>query len=52
MEKQKIIETVNLRKFIESLEIDVYGIADMHLLNDMETGLPTDLKIIKIILNP
>ncbi|MFX1494487.1 MAG: 4Fe-4S dicluster domain-containing protein [Promethearchaeota archaeon] len=44
MEEQKIIETENLRKYIEKLKIDIYGIADMHLLNEMETGLPTDLK--------
>jgi len=44
MEEQKIFETENLRKFIKSLEIDVCGIANMHLLNEMETGLPTDLK--------
>ena len=44
MEDQKILETVNLRKFIKSLKIDIYGIADMRLLKEMETGLPTDLK--------
>lgn len=44
MEEQKIIETENLRKDIEKLEIDIYGIADMHLVMEMETGLPTDLK--------
>jgi epoxyqueuosine reductase QueG len=44
MEDQKIIETENLTKFIKSLEIDIYGVADMHLLKEMETGLPTDLK--------
>lgn len=44
MEEQKIIETENLTKFIKSLEIDIYGIANMHLLNEMETGIPTDLK--------
>ena len=44
MEEQKIFETENLRKFIKSLELDVCGIANMHLLNEMETGLPTDLK--------
>jgi len=42
--EQKIIETENLTKFINSLEIDIYGIADMHLLKEMETGLPTDLR--------
>ena len=44
MEDQKIIETENLRKLIEKLKIDIYGIANMHLLKEMETGLPTDLK--------
>jgi len=44
MEEQKIIETENLRKYIKKLEIDTYGIGDMHLLKEMETGLPTDLK--------
>ncbi|TKJ19273.1 MAG: hypothetical protein CEE43_15995 [Promethearchaeota archaeon Loki_b32] len=44
MEEQKIIETENLRKYIKKLEIDTYGVADMHLLKEMETGLPTDLK--------
>ena len=44
MEEQKIIETENLRRFIKKLYIDIYGVADMHLLNEMETGLPTDLK--------
>ncbi|KKL96544.1 hypothetical protein LCGC14_1843460 [marine sediment metagenome] len=44
MEEQKIIETQNLRKYIKKLEIDVFGIADMHLLKEMETGLPTDMK--------
>jgi len=44
MEGQNIIETENLRKFIKKLEIDKYGVADMHLLKEMETGLPTDLK--------
>ena len=44
MKEQKIIETENLRKFIAKLNIDIYGIADMHLLKEMETGLPTDLK--------
>jgi len=43
MEEQKIIETENLRKFIKRLDIDVYGVADMQLLKEMETGLPTDL---------
>jgi len=43
MEEQKLIETESLRKFIEKLEIDIYGIADMHLLKEMETGLPIDL---------
>ena len=44
MEEQKIIETENLRKFIKKLEIDIYGVADMQLLKEMETGFPTDLK--------
>ena len=44
MEEQKIIETEKLRKIFEKLEIDTYGIADMHLLMEMETGLPTDVK--------
>ncbi|MFX1501367.1 MAG: hypothetical protein ACFFDH_10445, partial [Promethearchaeota archaeon] len=44
MDEQKIIETENLRKFIKKLEIDVYGIADMNLLKEMETGIPTDLE--------
>ncbi|MHA2281559.1 MAG: 4Fe-4S dicluster domain-containing protein [Promethearchaeota archaeon] len=44
MEEQKIIETENLRKFIKKLEIDTYGIADMNLLKEMETGLPIDVK--------
>jgi len=43
MEEQKIIETENFRKFIKRLDIDVYGVADMQLLKEMETGLPTDL---------
>ena len=44
MEEQKIIETEKLSKHIKKLEIDTYGVADMHLLKEMETGLPTDLK--------
>jgi epoxyqueuosine reductase QueG len=44
MEDQKIIETENLRKYIKKLEIDTYGIGDMHILKEMETGLHTDLK--------
>jgi len=44
MEEQKIVETENLRKCIRKLEIDIYGVTDMHLLKEMETGLPTDLK--------
>ena len=43
MEEQKKIETENLRKFIKKLDVDVYGIADMQLLKEMETGIPTDL---------
>lgn len=46
---KKIIETENLRKLIERLEIDIYGIADMRLLKEMKTGIPTDLeKIVNI----
>ena len=44
MEEQKKIETENLKKYIKKLGIDIYGVADMHLLKEMETGLPTDLK--------
>ena len=44
MEDQKIIETKNLREFIEKLEIDIYGIADMNVLKEIETGLPIDIK--------
>jgi len=44
MEDQKIIETENLRRYIKELEVDIYGVADMQLLKEMETGLPTDLK--------
>jgi len=44
MEEQKIIETENLKRFIKKLEIDTYRFADMQLLTEMETGLPTDLK--------
>ncbi len=44
MEEQKIFETESLRKLIRKLEIDIYGVADMHLLIEMETGLPVDLK--------
>ena len=44
MEEQKIRETEDLRKFIKKLEIDTYGVCDMNLLKEMETGLPTDLK--------
>ena len=44
MEEQKILETEKLREYIKKLEIDIYGIADMNLLMEMETGLPTDLK--------
>ncbi|MBA7533989.1 hypothetical protein ES705_26235 [subsurface metagenome] len=39
MEEQKIVETENLRKYIKKLEIDTYGIADMHLLKEMEIRL-------------
>ena len=45
MEDQKIIETENLKKYIKKLEIDIYGFADMRLLKEMETGIPTDLKM-------
>jgi len=49
MEDQKIFETKNLSKLIKRLEIDVYGVADMQLLQEMETGLPTDVqKFIKM----
>lgn len=44
MEEQKIIETENLRKHIKELGIVTYGVADMHLLEEMDTGLPIDLK--------
>jgi epoxyqueuosine reductase len=44
MEEQKISETENLRKYINELSIDIYGIADMHSLKEMETGIPIDLK--------
>jgi ferredoxin len=44
MEEEKIIETENLRKFIEKLEIDTFGVCDMHLLMEMETGIPINLK--------
>ena len=44
MEEQKIIETENLRKYFKKLDIDIYGIANMNLLKEMDTGLPTDLK--------
>jgi hypothetical protein len=44
MEEEKKIETENLRKYIKKLEIDTYGFCDMHLLREMETGIPTDLK--------
>ena len=44
MEEEKIIETENLRKYIKKLEIDTFGVCDMNLLMEMETGLPTDLK--------
>ncbi|MFX1364803.1 MAG: 4Fe-4S dicluster domain-containing protein [Promethearchaeota archaeon] len=44
MEEQKIIETENLRKYIKELGIVTYGVADMHLLKEIDTGLPIDLK--------
>lgn len=40
----KIIETENLREFIKKLDIDIYGIADLHLLTEIETGIHTDMK--------
>ena len=44
MKEAMINETENLRKYIKKLEIDTYGVCDMNLLMEMETGLPTDLK--------
>ncbi len=44
MENQKKIETENLRKYIEKLEIDTYGIADTQLLQEMKIGVPIDVK--------
>ncbi|MFX1325773.1 MAG: 4Fe-4S dicluster domain-containing protein [Promethearchaeota archaeon] len=44
MGDQKISETENLRRLIKELEIDIWGVASMHLLTEMQTGLPTDLK--------
>ncbi|MFX1352491.1 MAG: 4Fe-4S dicluster domain-containing protein [Promethearchaeota archaeon] len=44
MEEQCIIETENLIRFIKKLDIDVYGVANMHLLEGMKTGIPTNLK--------
>ncbi|MFX1593929.1 MAG: 4Fe-4S dicluster domain-containing protein [Promethearchaeota archaeon] len=44
MKEQKRVETENLRKYIKKLGIDIYGVADMLLLQEMNTGLPTDLK--------
>ena len=44
MEEKIIVETENLRKYIKKLEVDIYGIADMQLLIEMETALPMDLK--------
>lgn len=44
MEGKKIEETENLKKFIKRLDVDVYGIADMQLSKEMETGIPVDLK--------
>ncbi|MFX0075949.1 MAG: 4Fe-4S dicluster domain-containing protein [Candidatus Hermodarchaeota archaeon] len=43
MEEHKKIETENLGNLIKNLTIDVYGIADMQLLKEMETGIPIDL---------
>ncbi|MFX1501260.1 MAG: 4Fe-4S dicluster domain-containing protein [Promethearchaeota archaeon] len=44
MEEQKTIETENLRKYIKELGIVTYGVADMHLLKEINTGVPIDLK--------
>ncbi|MFX0036634.1 MAG: 4Fe-4S binding protein [Candidatus Hermodarchaeota archaeon] len=44
MDEQRILETEDLKNYIKKLEIDIYGIADMKLLTEMETGLPTDTK--------
>ena len=43
METQKKIETENLNKFISKLGIDTFGIADMQLLKEIETGISIDL---------
>ncbi|MFW9829731.1 MAG: 4Fe-4S dicluster domain-containing protein [Candidatus Thorarchaeota archaeon] len=43
MEEQTIIETENIIKYIKKLDIDIYGIADMHLLKEMKTGIPINL---------
>jgi len=43
MEEQKKIETKNLGTLIKNLNIDVYGIADMQLLKEMETGIPIEV---------
>jgi epoxyqueuosine reductase len=44
LDEEKIIETENLRKYIKKLEVDIYGIADMKLLEEMDTGFLIDLK--------
>ncbi|MFX1241877.1 MAG: hypothetical protein ACFFA7_11575 [Promethearchaeota archaeon] len=44
MDEEKKIDTENLRKYINKLEIDVYGIANMNLLKEMETGIPINLE--------
>ncbi|MFX1528257.1 MAG: 4Fe-4S dicluster domain-containing protein [Promethearchaeota archaeon] len=44
MEEHKIVESKNLKEYIKNLDIDIFGFADMHLLLEMETGIPTDLK--------
>jgi len=44
MEEQKRLETKKLIKYIEKLDIDIYGVADMHLLEEMNTGVPINLK--------
>jgi epoxyqueuosine reductase QueG len=44
MGEEKINETENLRKYIKKLDIDIYGVVDMHLLKEMETGIPIELK--------
>ena len=43
METEKEIETENLNRFIRKLGIDTFGIADMQLLKEIETGISIDL---------